>query len=326
MAKYPHHDIERKWQARWAETELMRVDLSSTANKYYCLMMYPYPSGDLHVGHGRNYVIGDALARLKMMEGYNVLAPMGWDAFGLPAENAAIQQDIDPATWTRQNIKRMKEQFYRWGVVYDWSREVTSCDPEYYKWTQWLFIQLFKHKLAYREAASVNWCPSCKTVLANEQVIDGMCERCGTPIEERFLEQWFFKITEFADPLLDDLKGLESWPERVVSMQSNWIDRSHGLEVDFPVKDSGFALRCFTTRPDTIFGATFMVISEEHPRMDELIGGTKGESDVRRFIEAERAYKLSGKARNEPHKTGISTGRVAINPANGEEIPIYVAP
>jgi len=326
MAKYPHQEIERKWQARWAEQELMRVDLTSTDDKYYCLMMYPYPSGDLHVGHGRNYIIGDALARLKMMEGYNVLAPMGWDAFGLPAENAAIQQNIHPATWTRQNIQRMKEQFYRWGVVYDWSREVTSSEPEYYKWTQWLFLRLFEHGLAYREAASVNWCPSCKTVLANEQVVAGACERCGTFIEERFLEQWFFKITELADPLLDDLAGLESWPDRVVSMQQNWIDRSHGLEIDFPIKGEDFSLRCFTTRPDTIFGATFLVISEEHPRIDDLIAGTKPEADVRKYIEAERAYKLSGNARNDPHKTGIFSGRYAVNPISGEGIPIYVAP
>ncbi len=326
MSKYPHEEIETKWQARWAQDALMQADLSSTNDKYYCLMMYPYPSGELHVGHGRNYIIGDALARLKMMEGYNVLAPMGWDAFGLPAENAAIKENIHPATWTRQNIDRMKEQFYRWGVVYDWSREVTSCDPEYYKWTQWLFVKLYEHGLAYRRAASVNWCPSCKTVLANEQVVGGTCDRCGSPIDERFLEQWFFKITEFADPLLDDLKDLESWPERVISMQRNWIDRSEGLEIDFPIKDLGFEVECFTTRPDTIFGATFLVLSLDHPRVEALITGTETEADVRKFIEVERAYKLSGQSRYEPHKNGIFTGRYAINPINREEIPVYLAP
>jgi leucyl-tRNA synthetase len=326
MSKYPHKEIEQKWQARWAKQELMRVDLSATKNKYYCLMMYPYPSGDLHVGHGRNYVIGDALARVKMMEGYNVLAPMGWDAFGLPAENAAIQENIHPSVWTRQNIERMKEQFYRWGVVYDWSREVTSCEPNYYKWTQWLFIQLHEQGLAYRQAASVNWCPSCQTVLANEQVVGGNCERCGTLIEERFLEQWFFKITEFADALLDDLDGLASWPERVISMQRNWIDRSEGVEIEFPVVGEEFTLRCFTTRPDTIFGATFLVLSPEHPRVDDLIGGVDGEAHIRKFIADERAHKLSGQGRSEPRKTGIFTTRHAVNPVNSEEIPIYLAP
>lgn len=326
MTKYPHKAIEKKWQARWADQSLMKVDLESAEDKYYCLMMYPYPSGDLHVGHGRNYIIGDALARLKMMEGYNVLAPMGWDAFGLPAENAAIQQDIHPAVWTRENIRRMKDQFYRWGVVYDWSREVTSCDPEYYKWTQWLFIQLYKEGLAYRQAASVNWCPSCKTVLANEQVIAGMCERCGTPIEERFLEQWFFKITAFADSLLDDLDTLDSWPERVITMQRNWIDRSEGLEIDFPVPERELSIRCFTTRPDTIFGATFLVLSPEHPAVETLIAGTPSEADIRKFIDEERAHKLSGQTRMEPRKTGVFCGCHAVNPANNETIPIYLAP
>ncbi|MDH3217788.1 MAG: leucine--tRNA ligase, partial [Candidatus Krumholzibacteria bacterium] len=326
MSRYPHREIEQKWQARWAAQELMRVDLSAAKNKYYCLMMYPYPSGDLHVGHGRNYIIGDALARLKMMEGYDVLAPMGWDAFGLPAENAAIQENIHPAVWTKQNIERMKEQFYRWGVVYDWSREVTSCEPGYYRWTQWLFTQLYKQGLAYRKAASVNWCPSCQTVLANEQVVGGECERCGTPIEERFLEQWFFKITEFADPLLDDLAILDSWPDRVIAMQQNWIDRSEGLEIDFPMKGSDVKIRCFTTRPDTIFGATFLVLSLEHPLVEDLITDTGKESQIRKFIHDETAYKLSGKGRVEPHKTGMFSGAYAMNPVNGKDIPIYLAP
>jgi leucyl-tRNA synthetase len=290
MARYPHKKIEKKWQKRWADEGLMRVDLSDPASKYYCLMMFPYPSGELHVGHGRNYVIGDALARLKMMEGYNVLAPMGWDAFGLPAENAALKHDIHPGEWTQQNIRRMKEQFYRWGVVYEWSREVASCEPSYYKWTQWLFLELFKNDLAYRKAASVNWCPSCATVLANEQVIDGRCERCDTVIEERFLEQWFFRITDFADELLDDLDTLQDWPERVVTMQRNWIDRSEGLQIRFPVDGSDASIECFTTRPDTIFGATFLVLSPEHPLVEKLIRGRKGEADLRAFIEEERQF------------------------------------
>ncbi|MEE9271529.1 MAG: leucine--tRNA ligase [Candidatus Krumholzibacteria bacterium] len=326
MSRYPYKTIEKKWQQRWAENGLMHTDLSNADNKYYCLMMFPYPSGELHVGHGRNYIIGDALARLKMMQGCRVLAPMGWDAFGLPAENAALKEDIHPAVWTRENIKRMKEQFYRWGVVYDWPREIASCEPEYYRWTQWLFVQLYKHGLAYRKAASVNWCPSCQTVLANEQVIAGACERCGTEIVERFLEQWFFKITDFADALLDDLDTLQWWPERVVQMQRNWIDRSEGTDVDFLVTDSDGRLTCFTTRPDTIFGATFVVISPDHPLVDGLIGGSEREAEVRAFIDSERARKLSGDARNEPGKEGIFTGRHALNPLNGEEVPIYVAP
>lgn len=334
MSKYPHREIETKWQERWATERLMEVDISAVERKYYCLMMYPYPSGDLHVGHGRNYVIGDALARLKMMEGYNVLAPMGWDAFGLPAENAALTQNIHPAVWTRNNIARMKNQFYRWGVVYDWSREIASYDPGYYKWTQWLFIQLFKQGLAYRKAASVNWCPSCQTVLANEQVVGGICERCGTGITERFLEQWFFKITDFADALIEDLELLKSWPERVLTMQRNWIDRSEGLEITFPVKPrDGSAVTggpgeftCFTTRPDTVYGATFLVVSPDHPDVPALVEGTGREAIVREFVEKERAEKLSGRARTEPRKTGIFTGRYAINPFTERPIPIWLAP
>ena len=331
MSKYPHQDIETKWQAKWAERELMKCDLAAADNKYYCLMMFPYPSGELHVGHGRNYVIGDALARLKKMQGFNVLAPMGWDAFGLPAENAAIAKNIHPAEWTRSNIARMKEQFYRWGVVYDWTREIASCEPEYYKWTQWLFARLFDENLAYQQEAKVNWCPSCKTVLANEQVVDGRCERCGSLIEERFLKQWFFRITEFSDALLDDLEALEWWPERVVQMQRNWIDRSHGLEIEFPVKANGGAaeagkILCYTTRPDTLAGATFVVMSPEHPLVDSLIAGGSDETAIRDFIEREKARKLSDDGRVQTHKEGIFTGRYAINPLNGGDIPIYLAP
>jgi len=334
MSKYPHREIEEKWQKRWVDDKLMAVDLSRVERKFYCLMMYPYPSGDLHVGHGRNYIIGDALARLKMMEGYNVLAPMGWDAFGLPAENAAIHQNIHPAVWTRENIARMKAQFYRWGVVYDWSREVASYDPGYYKWTQWLFIRLFHEGLAYRKGASVNWCPSCQTVLANEQAVGGKCERCGSGITERFLEQWFFRITDFADELLDDLGKLEFWPENVLTMQRNWIDRSRGLEIHFPVaplegRPGGGGPRefvCFTTRPDTIYGATFLVVSPEHPVVETLIAGTGREDEIASFVEVEKAERLSGRARLEPRKTGIFTGRYAINPFTRGKIPIYLAP
>jgi leucyl-tRNA synthetase len=326
MAKYPHAEIEAKWQERWVRDDLMRCDLSATAKKFYCLMMFPYPSGELHVGHGRNYVIGDALARFKKMQGFEVLAPMGWDAFGLPAENAAIQRNIHPAEWTRANIARMKQQFHRWGVVYDWTREVTSCKPDYYRWTQWLFLQLYNAGLAYRRPASVNWCPKDRTVLANEQVVDGACERCGTPVEERHLEQWFFKITEFADALLEDLAALADWPERVATMQRNWIDRSEGVELTFPIAGSDRGIRCFTTRPDTVFGATFLVLSPEHPEVERIVAGSPRETELRGAIARFMADKLSGKARTDPGKDGVALGASALNPFTGEEIPMWIAP
>lgn len=326
MSKYPHHEIESKWQDVWERTQSMRLDPDSDRAKYYCLMMFPYPSGELHVGHGRNYIIGDALARYMKMSGYEVLAPMGWDAFGLPAENAALQRNIHPGTWTRDNIARMKQQFRDWGVVYDWSREVASCDPAYYKWTQWLFLKLYESDLAYRKAASVNWCPSCKTVLANEQVVDGACERCGTPIEERFLEQWFFKITEFADALLDDLDTLSDWPERVVTMQRNWIDRSHGMEIAFDVKNTDRRVTCYTTRPDTVFGASFMVLSPEHPEVEKLVSASPRERELRDVLERFNADKLSGHARMEPSKEGLFLDAHAVNPMTGDDVPIYAAP
>ena len=326
MARYPHAEIEAKWQERWARDGLMRCDLSAQDRKFYCLMMFPYPSGELHVGHGRNYVIGDSLARFKMMEGREVLAPMGWDAFGLPAENAAIQRDIHPATWTRDNIARMKQQFHRWGVVYDWTREVTSCEPEYYRWTQWLFLQLYDAGLAYRQAASVNWCPKDRTVLANEQVVDGACERCGTPIEERHLEQWFFRITAFADRLLDDLATLADWPERVATMQRNWIDRSEGVELAFEIAGTGRSVRCFTTRPDTVFGATFLVLSPEHPEVEALIARSAREKELRAAVARFTAERLSGKARTEPGRDGVFLDAYAVNPFTRENIPIWIAP
>jgi leucyl-tRNA synthetase len=252
--------------------------------------------------------------------------PWAGDAFGLPAENAAIQRDIHPAQWTRDNIARMKQQFFHWGVVYDWEREVTSCEPDYYKWTQWLFLQLFQAGLAYRKAASVNWCPKDKTVLANEQVIDGACERCGTPIEERHLEQWFFRITDFADELLTDLRTLPDWPERVVTMQTNWIDRSVGLEIEFAVKSTDRRVTCFTTRPDTIFGATFLVLSPQHPEVERLVAGSRREQEFRAAMARWQVDKLSGKSRVEPGKDGVFLDAYATNPLSGESIPIWMAP
>jgi len=320
---FPFKAIEPKWQKRWEE--LFRCDIENTENKYYCLMMFPYPSGNLHVGHGRNYIIGDALARFKMMEGANVLAPMGWDAFGLPAENAAIKHGIHPAEWTKENIRKMKEQFYRWGVMYDWSREITSCVPEYYKWTQWLFLRLYKAGLAYRQEANVNWCPSCKTVLANEQVVGGECERCGTQVELKKLNQWFFKIRAYAERLLKDLEKLEHWPERVKTMQRNWIGKSEGVEVIFPLANSNKRLECFTTRIDTIYGATFVVISVDHPLAVELLRVGGVEEEGKKFIEHVKRLQVMEREKAVFTKEGFFTGAYAVNPATGSKIPVFLA-
>jgi leucyl-tRNA synthetase len=240
---YPHSKIEKKWQQYWCNTKLMKMDPASNKSKHYCLMMFPYPSSSLHVGHGRNYIIGDAVARFMKMNGYNVLNPMGWDAFGLPAENAAIKNNIHPKDSTVKNIKRMKKQMNDWGVLYDWDREITSCFPDYYKWTQWLFLKLYEKGLAYKKKATVNWCPNCKTVLANEQVIDGRCERCDAEVTQRSLSQWFFKITDYAQKLLNDLDALNDWPENVKTMQKNWIGRSEGAIINFKVPNSNKAIR-----------------------------------------------------------------------------------
>ncbi len=320
---FPFEEIEDKWHERWKD--LFLCDTSRLEDKYYCLMMFPYPSGELHVGHGRNYIIGDALARFKKMEGANVLAPMGWDSFGLPAENAAIKKGTHPAVWTEQNIANMKAQFARWGVVYDWSREVTSCKPDYYKWTQWLFVKLFKAGLAYQEEASVNWCPSCKTVLANEQVISGECERCGSQVQLKKLKQWFFRIRAYADRLLDDLGKLEEWPERVRIMQKNWIGRSEGIEVTFPVEDSEESLECFTTRIDTIYGATFVVIAVDHPLAGEFLRRGGREEEGSEFIERAKRIQVEEREKAELSKEGFFTGCYAVNPATDRRIPVFLA-
>lgn len=320
---FPFAEVETKWRARWAE--LFRCDTSRTEKKYYCLMMFPYPSGELHVGHGRNYIIGDALARFKMMEGANVLAPMGWDAFGLPAENAAIEKDIHPRAWTEQNIANMKRQFDRWGVMYDWSREVTSCRPEYYRWTQWIFLKLFEAGLAYREEASVNWCPSCRTVLANEQVVGGQCERCDSTVYLRKISSWFFRIRAYAERLLDDLDKLGDWPERVRIMQRNWIGRSEGVEVSFPLEGSPEVLDCFTTRVDTIYGATFIVIAVDHPLAAALIRRGGREEEGSAFIQHVRELQVQEREKAELTKEGFFTGCYAINPATERRIPVFLA-
>ncbi len=317
--------IEPKWQRYWEESGLFTADMDSGKPKYYCLTMFPYPSGTLHVGHGRNYIIGDVVARFMMKKGYNVLTPMGWDAFGLPAENAAIKQNVNPATWTYENIKAMKRQFAVWGVGYDWSREIATCHPGYYKWTQWIFLKLHERGLAYRRQAPVNWCPSCQTALANEEVVVGCCERCGTEVEQKNLPQWFFRITEYAQRLLDDLSLLDKWPEAVRQMQANWIGRSEGARVDFRIAETGEPLPCFTTRPDTLWGVTFMSIAPEHPLVVELVRGTAKEAETIAFVEKCRKEKPLHRASADFEKEGVFTGRHVINPVNGEKVPLWVA-
>jgi len=323
---YPFTAIEAKWQERWRRERLMACDVGDATNKFYCLMMFPYPSGDLHVGHGRNYIIGDVLARYLRMEGRNVLAPMGWDAFGLPAENAAIKHNVHPAEWTRANIARMKRQFSRWGIEYDWDREVTSCEPDYYRWTQWLFLQMYAAGLAERRQADVNWCPNDKTVLANEQVVNGRCERCDTEVEDRSLMQWFFRITAYAERLRADLDQLEHWPERVKTMQRNWIGRSEGARVDFTAVATGETIPVFTTRPETLWGCTYMVLAVEHPLVDGIIerAGVRA-GDLRAFVA--RVKRLGRAQRGDAglEKEGIPTGEDVVNPVNGRRVPLWLA-
>ncbi len=321
--KYQFSAVEEKWQKKWEEEKSYEAE-SNQGQKYYCLEMFPYPSGRLHMGHVRNYSIGDVIARFHRMQGDNVIHPMGWDAFGLPAENAAIKHGIHPAEWTWQNIDHMRAQMKRLGLSYDWSREVASCAPEYYRWTQWFFLQLYKKGLAYKKKAAVNWCPSCATVLANEQVVDGRCERCDAEVTRTDLEQWFFKITDYADKLLANLEKLTGWPEKVKIMQDNWIGRSEGVEAFFKT-ENGFPLPVFTTRPDTIYGVTYMVVAPEHPVVEELIKGTPNEAAVRRFIAEVRAQDDITRTSTETEKKGIFSGAYAINPVNGAKIPIWLA-
>lgn len=322
---YNFHKIEEKWQKKWKNDDVYKTVIDSEKPKYYVLEMFPYPSGKLHMGHVRNYSIGDVVARYKKMRGFNVLHPMGWDAFGLPAENAAIKNQIHPAKWTWDNIKNMKQQLIGLGISYDWDREVASCHENYYKWTQWLFLKLYEKGLAYKKEAAVNWCPSCATVLANEQVINGECERCGSVVEKKRLNQWFFKITDYAERLLQDLEKLSGWPEKVKIMQKNWIGRSEGVEIKFKVEKTGEFIRAFTTRHDTIYGVTYMVLAPEHPMVLKLVEGTDKEEEIRAFIkEMEKASEIERTAES-TEKIGLFTGAYAINPMNGERIPILVA-
>ncbi|MBF0216192.1 MAG: leucine--tRNA ligase [Candidatus Omnitrophica bacterium] len=325
MDNYNFTEIEKKWQKKWKEAGLFTVDVKDIKNKYYCLMMFPYPSAALHVGHGRNYIIGDVVARYMKMKGYNVLSPMGFDAFGLPAENAAIKNGVHPEDSTMKNISTMKRQLDSWGVLYDWAREVASCKSEYYKWTQWIFLKLFEKGLAYKKKAFVNWCPSCNTVLANEQVVDDSCERCDTAVEQKDLEQWFFRITDYAQRLLDDIGKLGDWPEKVKTMQRNWIGRSEGVNIDFPVDGTDIKLTCFTTRVDTVFGCTYMVLAAEHPLIDKLVENGPDKLKIMDFIKEVRTISKIERGGAVGDKNGIFTGRYVINRMTGKKIPLWIA-
>jgi len=325
MTEYNPQQLDRKWQQQWTASRAFEVEADDSRPKFYCLEMFAYPSGHAHVGHVRNYIIGDICARMKRMRGYNVLHPFGWDAFGLPAENAAIKTGTHPETSTFDNIAHMKGQLQRLGISYAWDREIATCTPEYYKFNQWIFLKMYERGLAYRKRSTINWCPTDHTVLANEQVVDGACWRCGTMVVHRELEQWFFRITQYADELLAGLETLSEWPEKVVVMQRNWIGRSEGARLTFPVSGAERGIEIFTTRIDTIFGATFVLLAPEHPMVDGFAAESADPAGftekVREFRTLDREARLTGAI----EKEGFDTGRTAINPFTGEAVPIWVA-
>lgn len=323
--RYEFQEIEQKWQEIWEKEHAFKSVEDYDKKKYYTLEMFPYPSGKLHMGHVRNYSIGDVVSRFKRMEGYNVIHPMGWDSFGLPAENAAIKHGIHPADWTDSNIEEMHKQLNSLGLSYDWDREVATCKPDYYKWMQWLFIQFYKKGLAYKKENPVNWCPSCATVLANEQVVDGACERCKTPVTKKKLSQWYFKITDYADRLLENLDNLPGWPDKVKTMQRNWIGRSEGAEVVFGIDGSDNNLVVYTTRPDTLYGVTYMVLAPEHPYVKELTEGTEYEEAVNAYVKECAAKSEIERTSNSKEKTGVFIGKYAVNPVNEKKIPIFIS-
>ncbi len=323
MTQYEPHTIEEKRQQIWEENNMFHVEEDRSKEKYYLLEMFPYPSGKIHMGHVRNYAIGDVIARYKRMRGYNVLHPMGWDAFGMPAENAAIQHGIQPAIWTHENIDYMRKQLKRLGFGYDWAREIATCDVEYYKWEQWMFLKMYEKGLVYRKSSPVNYCVKCQTVLANEQVEGGFCWRCGEAVIQKELTQWFFAITKYADELIEYCDSLPGWPERVLNMQRNWIGKSYGVEVNFKMED-GTPLTIFTTRPDTLYGVTFMVLAPEHPFSSTFPKGTPYEKEALAFIEKTKAQDRSFRAETDIQKEGVFTGRYAVNPLNGNKIPVYI--
>ncbi len=322
--KYSPIDVEQKWQAIWENEKTFKASTDRSRRKYYLLEMFPYPSGRIHMGHVRNYSIGDVIGRFKRMRGYNVLHPMGWDAFGMPAENAAIQNKSHPATWTHENIAYMRNQIKKMGFSYDWDRELATCDLDYYRWEQKLFLEMFAKGLAYKKTSFVNWCPTCETVLANEQVEDGGCWRCDSDVNQKELDQWFFRITDYAEELLEYTYNLPGWPERVLIMQRNWIGKSYGCEIDFPVENSTEPIRVFTTRQDTVFGATFMSLAPEHPRALELTSADQRET-VMAFIDKIRKTDRMKRTADDFEKEGVFTGSYCTNPVSGEKMPVFLA-
>lgn len=323
--KYNFSEIEKKWQKKWEEEQLHKTFEDDSKEKYYVLEMFPYPSGKLHMGHVRNYSIGDVVARFKKMNGFNVLHPMGYDSFGLPAENAAIKHGVAPAKWTWENIAEMTAQLKELGLSYDWDRTVETCNENYYKWMQWIFIQFYNKGLAYKKENPVNWCPSCATVLANEQVVDGCCERCGSVVGKKKLSQWYLKITDYAERLLQNIETLEGWPSKVKVMQKNWIGKSVGAEVDFEIDGFDKSLKIFTTRPDTLYGVTYMVLAPEHPYVEELTKGTDCEAAVAEYLDKVQKMTEIERTSLTNEKTGVNIGRYAINPLNGKKVPIFIS-
>lgn len=323
--RYAPQEIETKWQTYWLEQNAFHTELNRQRPEYYVLEMFPYPSGNLHMGHVRNYSIGDVVARFKVMQGYNVLHPMGWDAFGMPAENAAIKNSVQPAEWTWKNIENMRRQQREIGLSYDWNREIATCHPDYYRWTQWLFLLFYERGLAYKKKAAVNWCEQCNTVLANEQVVEGNCWRCDSVVVKKELEQWFFKITDYADRLIKDIDELKGWPERVKTMQENWIGRSEGAEFSFTVPELNETIPVYTTRQDTVFGVTYVVLAPEHPLVEKIIEGKPNAAEVRSFVESVRNQSEITRTSSEFEKAGMFTGAYAVNPFTDEQVPIWVA-
>ncbi len=324
MEKYNPQAIEKKWQAVWNAPDYYRTTEDDSRPKYYALEMFPYPSGNLHMGHVRNYSIGDVVARYRSMAGYNVLHPMGFDAFGMPAENAAIAHGVKPGNWTFANIRNMTAQQKAMGLAYDWSREVETCRADYYRWTQWLFELFYKRGLAYKKEAAVNWCDKCGTVLANEQVIDGKCWRCDSEVHKKNLAQWFFKITAYADELLADLDKLTGWPARVKTMQENWIGRSEGLEITLDAPELGEKISVYTTRPDTSFGITFLALAPEHPLVEKILARSPKADELKKFVDKARAHSDIERTSSESEKEGIFTGFYCVNPFNGNKVQIWI--
>ena len=323
--KYQHKLIEKKWQDIWQQSDIAHCDVSIAKENFYNLCMYPYPSGDLHMGHIRNYTIGDVITRYKQKNGFNVLSPMGWDSFGLPAENAAIKTGIHPKKFTEERISNMRSQIKRLGSLYDWKKEVAAHDKEYYKWTQYLFLKLFENGLAYKEDAPVNWCTSCKTVLANEQVIEGCCERCDTSVEQKNLNQWFFKISKYSEELIQGLDEIGNWPSNVKAMQENWIGKSQGVEFNLNILDTGLNFKVFTTRLDTLYGMTFAVLAPEHNIVSEILKISPNSKEIEKYISKSKSKSEFERMSISKEKTGIDTGLIVSNPINGEKVPLWIA-